>query len=67
MRNQKGEMLLNLILKSNNELVSDLKVKGILGYRGYKVVEFRVMKGGVARQNRGKLCTVQGSDWKNPL
>ena len=68
-------MLLNLILKNNNELVSSVKIKGILGCRDYEMVEFKIMKrvgqGKTEDQNpglqEGKLCPVQGPNWKNPL
>lgn len=62
-RNQQGQMLLNLILKNNYELVSNMKTKGILGCRVYEVVEFRITKGRGqqgAQQNRGSQPWTSG-------
>ena len=38
-------MPLNFILKNNDELVSNVKIKCIMGCRGDEMVEFRIRKG----------------------
>lgn len=69
------EELLKLIFRNNNELVINVKIKGILDCTGYEMVEVRIMKeveqGKTEDHNtecqEGKLCPVQRPDWKNPL
>lgn len=60
------EMLLKLIFRNNNELVINVKIKGILDCTGYEMVEVRIMKGAGQGKTEdhnpgcqeGKLCPV---------